>query len=87
MERDEWRTEVARLFEVAAEALRARSDRHAVSAFGTAIGYLHKAQARGDQGAAELLAQVLGASSDGPTDRFTFAPGELEALRSGSGKK
>lgn len=80
MERNDWRKEVGGLLEQAALALRGRNDRHAVVAFGTAIAYLQKARERGEPLAAELLAQTFEVVGDGPTERFTFTPGELEAL-------
>jgi hypothetical protein len=66
--------------EHAALAIRSKNDRPAVVAFGTAIAYLQKARDRGDPLAMELLAQTLEVPGDGPTERFTFTPGELEAL-------
>ena len=77
-----WREEVARLFEHCAASLRARNERQAVVAFGTAVAYLHKARGEGQRIAGELLAQMLEAVSDGPTKRFMFTPGELEELKS-----
>ena len=81
MDRNTWRQEVARLLEHAAQALRTRNDRHAIVAFGTAIGYLQKARERGEQIAEELLSQTIEAAGDGPTAKFTFTPGELDALK------
>jgi hypothetical protein len=80
MDRNDWRKEVARLLEHTALAIRAKNDRPAVVAFGTAIAYLQKARERGEPLAGELLGQVMEQASDGPTERFTFTPGELEAL-------
>lgn len=82
MPSNSWREEVARLFEHCAASLRARNERQAVIAFGTAVAYLHKARSEGERTAGELLAQMLEAVSDGPTKRFTFTPGELEELKS-----
>jgi len=74
-----WRSEVARLLEHCASALRGQNDRQALIAFGTALAYLVKARKSGAVTAAELLSQVN--EIDGPTQRFTFAPGELEELK------
>ncbi|HET9954771.1 MAG TPA: hypothetical protein VFQ61_09705 [Polyangiaceae bacterium] len=79
MDLAEWRSEVARLLEESAAALRNKSDRKCAVAFGTALGYLEKARARGDVMANTLLAQFVLTEEDS-TQRFTFAPGELEAL-------
>jgi hypothetical protein len=75
-----WQDEVARLLEQTAQAFRDKSDRRAVRSFGTAIAYLSLARERGDRLAAELLAQTGETAKEGPTERFTFKPGELEAL-------
>jgi hypothetical protein len=75
-----WQEEVAELFEQAARALRAKADRRAVSAFGTAIAYLEIASSNGDKLAGEFLMQVAASQKEGPTARFVFQPGELEAL-------
>ena len=82
-----WQAEVARLLEQAAQALRARSDRRAVLAFGTAMAYLERARAGGDKLATELIGQTTESPREGPTDRFTFEPGELEALSGPPTKK
>ena len=75
-----WQEEVARLLEQAAQALRDKADRRAVRAFGTAIAYLELAGENRDKLASELLAQAVASAKEGPTERFTFQPGELEAL-------
>jgi hypothetical protein len=75
-----WQAEVAQLLEYCAQCLRARSDRQAVVAFGTALAYLQRAQAEGARTAAELLAQFGELEGDGKTEKFMFAPGELEEL-------
>jgi hypothetical protein len=77
-----WRDEVARLLEHCASSLRVRNDRHAVTAFGTAIAYLHKERGEGQRLAGELLAQVAEVVGDGSTQRFTFTPGELDEIKS-----
>ena len=75
-----WQDEVARLLEQAAQALRDKADRRAVRAFGTVIAYLELASENGDKVAREILAQAVASAKEGPTERFTFQPGELEAL-------
>ncbi|MGC4090372.1 MAG: hypothetical protein QM756_21335 [Polyangiaceae bacterium] len=83
MEKSSWRSEVARLLEHCASSLRAKSDHQALVSFGTAVAYLAKAHHGGSVAAGELLSQfneVMG--GDGSTQRFTFAPGELEELKS-----
>ncbi|HEX6764288.1 MAG TPA: hypothetical protein VF103_02395 [Polyangiaceae bacterium] len=80
MQEAAWQTEVARLLEQTVQALQDKADRRAVRAFGTAIAYLELARENGDKLATELLAQVSESAKEGPTERFTFQPGELEAL-------
>jgi hypothetical protein len=75
-----FREEVARLLEHTAAALRAGSDRQAAVSFGTAVGYLYKAKERGERVALELLRQGVDSIGDGPTQKFTFTPGELENI-------
>jgi hypothetical protein len=75
-----WQHEVAQLLEQMAQALRDKVDRRAIRAFGTAVAYLELAREHGDKLAIELLSQVSETSKEGPTERFTFQPGELEAL-------
>ena len=81
MDKSSWRNEVARLLDHCAAALRAGHDRQALISFGTGIAYLAKARAAGSLVAAELLSQLSEVAGDGSTQRFTFAPGELEELR------
>lgn len=80
MDASSWREEVAALFEQVASSLREKSDRRALVAFGTAIAYLQKAHRKGQRTAGDLLSQLVEAVADGPTQRFTFSPGELEAI-------
>jgi hypothetical protein len=80
MTQSPWQAEVAQLFEYAAQCLRQHQDRQAIVAFGTAVAYLQRAQDEGERTAAELLAQFNEAERDGQTQRFKFAPGELEEL-------
>jgi hypothetical protein len=82
MDKSSWRSEVARLLDHCAGALRAGADRQALISFGTAIAYLVKARTAGSLVAGELLSQLNDVAGDGPTKRFTFAPGELEELKS-----
>ena len=77
-----WQDEVAQLLEQAAQALRDKADRRAVRAFGTAFAYLELARENGDRFASELLSQISENAKEGPTERFTFQPGELEKLSS-----
>jgi hypothetical protein len=80
MAKGDWRSEVAKQLEQCAASIRARTDRVAASSLGTAIGYLKQAEAKGDRGAAALLAQATNVNHDDHTQRFSFAPGELEQL-------
>lgn len=47
---------------------------------GTALFYLEKARAAGETGAGEILDRLRGEAFENPTERFTFAPGELEEI-------
>jgi hypothetical protein len=81
MAKGDWRSEVAKQLEQCAAAIRARTDRAAATSLGTAIGYLQQAEENGDRGAAALLAQTANANkNEDHTQRFSFAPGELEQL-------
>jgi hypothetical protein len=75
-----WRNEVAELLEQCAAALRNRNDRQAIASLGTAIGYLQQAEENGDRTAIALLGQTGSTTPDDRTQRFSYAPGELEAL-------
>ncbi len=75
-----WHAEVARLLEEAAESLRAGRHRRTIVALGTAVAYVQRAGDGGDKFAQELLRHTVAGPKDDPTERFTFAPGELEAL-------
>jgi hypothetical protein len=77
-----WQDEVARLLEQAAQFLRDKADLRAARAFGTAIAYLQLARDNGDRLAATLLAETIENAKQEPTERFSFQPGELEALSS-----
>lgn len=87
MAESSWQVEVAQLLEYCAKSLRIKNDRQAVVALGTAIAYLQRAQERGERTARDLLLQFDEAGGDGGTQRFTFAPGELEELTSRSRDK
>lgn len=75
-----WTTQVAGLLEQAAEALRTRKHRRAIVALGTAVAIVQRARDGGDAFAQELLSYTVESTKDDPTERFTFSPGELEAL-------
>jgi hypothetical protein len=60
--------------------LKSHNDRQAVVAFGTAIAYLYRAQDDAQRTAIEMLQQFEENGGDGHTQRFSFAPGELEEL-------
>jgi len=76
-----WRSDVADLLLQAARAIAARHDKRAIQSLGTALFYLEKARASGDAGASEILDRLRGEAFENPTDRFTFAPGELEEIK------
>ncbi len=82
-----WQVQVAALLEQAAQALRTGSRRRAIVALGTAVAYVQRARDQGDRFAQELIAHTLESPKDDPTERFTFKPGELEALTSPNSKK
>jgi hypothetical protein len=75
-----WHAEVARLLEEAAEALRAGRHPRPKLAHGAPGGYVTRPGDGGDKFAQELLRHTVAGQKDDPTERFTFAPGELEAL-------
>jgi len=78
----QWRDNVAALLEEVAKALVVHQDRRAVVAIGTALAYLERARARGERDADHLLSQLRAAVEGDRTERFQFAPGELEAIKS-----
>jgi len=82
----QWRDNVAALLEDVAKALVAHNDRRAVVAIGTALAYLEKARVSGDRDADYLLSQLREAVQRDRTERFQFAPGELEAIKSNARK-
>jgi hypothetical protein len=68
----------------AGHALSTGNSRQAGVALGTVLAYLEKAKASGDAAAADLLLQLVPRLREDPTERFSFAPGELEKItRSG----
>jgi hypothetical protein len=82
-----WQHQVATLLEQAAQALRTGARRRAMVALGTAVAYVQRARDRGDSFAQELLSHTVESPKDDPTARFTFKPGELEALTLPTEKK
>jgi len=75
-----WRQHVAAQLIEAGHALSAGNSRRASAALGTAVAYLEKARASGDAGASALLLQLSVSHENDSTERFSFAPGELEQL-------
>ena len=75
-----WEAEVARLLGEAAEALQNRRHRRVIVALGTAVAYVQRAGEQGDKFAQELLRHTVANPKEDRTERFTFEPGELEAL-------
>jgi hypothetical protein len=74
-----WRHQVAEQLLEAGRALEAGNARRASAALGMAVAYLEKARA-GDPSAAALLLQLSVKPHEESTERFSFAPGELEQL-------
>jgi len=75
-----WRQHVAEQLLEAGHALSAGNARRASAALGTAVAYLEKARASGDASASALLLQLSVSVEVESTERFSFAPGELEQL-------
>ncbi|HEX2674104.1 MAG TPA: hypothetical protein VHM25_24680 [Polyangiaceae bacterium] len=75
-----WRHQVAEQLIEGARALEAGNARRASTALGTAVAYLEKARDAGDPNAAALLLQLSVKVNEESTERFSFAPGELELL-------
>jgi hypothetical protein len=75
-----WRQHVAEQLLEAGNALTAGNLRRANAALGTAVAYLEKARSSGDAGASALLLQLSVSVKEDSTERFSFAPGELEQL-------
>ncbi len=87
MSNEAWREQVATLLERCAFCLREHRDRQGAADFGAAMSYLQRAEDEGEKGAVTLMAQVCVARSLDRTERFSFAPGELELLEQRSGGK
>ncbi|MEI9937783.1 MAG: hypothetical protein WDO69_11240 [Pseudomonadota bacterium] len=75
-----WRKHVGEQLIEAGNALSAGNARRASAALGTAVAYLEKARASGDGSASALLLQLSVSVEVESTERFSFAPGELEQL-------
>ena len=75
-----WREHVAEQLLEAGNALSTGNLRRASAALGTAVAYLEKARRSGDAGASALLLQLGISAKEESTERFSFAPGELEQL-------
>ena len=75
-----WRQQAAEQLLEAGHALSAGNLRRASAALGTAVAYLEKARHSGDAGASALLQQLGFVHKEESTERFSFAPGELEQL-------
>ncbi|HYP76272.1 MAG TPA: hypothetical protein VER12_09965 [Polyangiaceae bacterium] len=75
-----WRQHVGEQLIEAGRALSVGNARRANAALGTAFAYLEKARRSGDPEAAALLLQLSVSVSNESTERFSFAPGELEEL-------
>jgi len=80
MSNNAWREDVAQLLERCAACLREHRDRQGAADLGTAMAYLQRAEDEGEKGATTFMAQVCVARSLDRTERFSFAPGELEQL-------
>jgi hypothetical protein len=76
-----WRENVAALLAEVGRELVARNDRRVAMVMGTALAYLEKARDQGDAQAAELLMRLGQATQADHTERFVFAPGELEEIK------
>jgi hypothetical protein len=75
-----WKQHVAEQLIEAGRAMSVGNAHRAGSALGTAVAYLEKARASGDPNAAALLLRLSVAVEVESTERFSFAPGELEEL-------
>jgi hypothetical protein len=75
-----WREKVAALLVESGHALSAGNARLAGVGLGTVLAYLEKGRASRDDAAAELLLQLVPRVKEDPTERFSFAPGELEKI-------
>jgi hypothetical protein len=75
-----WRDSVGSLLVEAGRAVSAGNARQASMALSTAVAYLEKARAGGDEAAASLLLQLIAPVKQDETERFSFTPGELEEV-------
>jgi hypothetical protein len=75
-----WRTDVANLLLQTSRAITTRHDKGAIQSLGSALLHLEKARAAGEAGAGEILDRLRSEAFENPTERFTFAPGELEEI-------
>ena len=80
MSHESWRRDVADLLLETGRAIGARHDKLAIQTLGTALFYLEKARAAGEARASEILDRLRSDAFENPTERFTFAPGELEEI-------
>ena len=79
-----WRQHVGEQLIEAGRALSVGNALRANAALGTAVAYLEKARDAGDSSAAALLLQLSVKVHEESTERFSFAPGELEQLNARS---
>jgi len=79
-----WKQHVGEQLIEAGRALTEGNARRASAALGTAVAYLEKARSAGDASAAALMLQLNVARNEESTERFSFAPGELEELNARS---
>ena len=75
-----WRESVASLLSEAGRALAAGQGNQARVALGTCVAYLEIAEKSGDALARDLRNLLSARANDELTERFQFAPGELEEL-------
>jgi len=75
-----WRESVASLLMEAGRALAVGQVNQVRVALGTCVAYLEIAEKGGDTMAGDLLRQLRPQLTDELTERFQFAPGELEEL-------
>jgi len=87
MSNDAWRENVALLLERCAASLREHKDRQGAADLGAAMAYLQRAEDKGESGAVTFMSQICIARSLDHTERFSFAPGELELLEQRSSGK
>ncbi len=75
-----WRETVSSLLTEAGRSLALGQPNQTRIALGTCVAYLEIAQKSGDAVARELLRQLIPSTNEELTERFSFAPGELERL-------